>query len=85
MDEAQKKRQNTLYNGLLRLFSTAKSSKLEPLARRFFAAGSASEKSCALDITRNNKFYSLKDQVTALTDKKNGALAAKAENVLENL
>jgi HEAT repeat protein len=85
MDEAQKKRQNTLYNGFLRLFSTAKSSKLEPLARRFFAAGSASEKSCALDITLNNKFYSLKDQVTALTDKKNGALAAKAENVLANL
>ncbi|MDR0644442.1 MAG: HEAT repeat domain-containing protein [Treponema sp.] len=85
MDDAQKKRQNTLYNGFLRVLSTAKSSKLEDLARRFFASGAASEKTCALDITLNNKFSSLKDQVAALTDKKNGSLAAKAEKVLANL
>ncbi|MDR0785881.1 MAG: HEAT repeat domain-containing protein [Treponema sp.] len=85
MDDAQKKRQNALYNGFLRILSTAKSSKLEELARRFFTAGGALEKSCAIDITLNNKFYSLKDQVATLTDKKNGALAVKAEKAMENL
>lgn len=85
MDDAQKKRQNALYNGFLRLLSTAKSNKLEELARRFFATGGAPEKSCAIDITLNNKFYSLKDRVATLTDKKNGALAVKAENALANL
>jgi HEAT repeat protein len=85
MDDAQKKRQTSLYNGFLRLLSATKSGKLEGLALRFFTSGTALEKSCALDMTLNNKFSSLKDQVAALTDKKNGTLATKAENVLSNL
>jgi HEAT repeat protein len=85
LDDAQKKRQTALYNGLLRVLSAATSPKLEPLARRFFASGTALEKSCALDITLNNKLTSLRDDVRALTDPKNGNLASKAQRVLEGL
>lgn len=40
MDDAQKNRRTTLYNGFLGIFSKAKSGKPESLAGRFFASGS---------------------------------------------
>ncbi|MDR2794042.1 MAG: HEAT repeat domain-containing protein [Treponema sp.] len=86
MDDAQKTRKTSLYNGFLRILSNAKSGKLASLAERFFTSGSAVEKSAALDIVRNNRFTSLTEAVRNLTDKKNGAaLAAKAQAVLEKL
>jgi queuine tRNA-ribosyltransferase len=85
MDEAQKKHQNVLYNGCLRVLSSAKTGKLESLATRFFASGTALEKSAALDMTLNNRFTALTGEVGNLTDKKNGSLAAKAQNVLDKL
>ncbi|MDR0558500.1 MAG: HEAT repeat domain-containing protein [Treponema sp.] len=85
LDEAQKKHTTTLYNGFLRILSKAKSGKLESLARRFFASGSAVEKSAALDMTQNNRFTSLTEEVRILANQKNSALAAKAQRVLETL
>jgi HEAT repeat protein len=85
LDDAQKKHQTSLYNGFLRILSSAKTSKLESLAKRFFASGAALEKSAALDMTLNNKFTAFKEDVRALTDKKNGALAIKAQKVLDQL
>jgi hypothetical protein len=84
MDEAQKDRRTGVYNGCLNALAKSKTGKLEALARRYFESGTAAEKSAALDIARDNKFTSLRDEVTALTDKKNGSLAAKAEKVLES-
>ncbi|MDR0708245.1 MAG: HEAT repeat domain-containing protein [Treponema sp.] len=85
MDDAQKKRGTTLYNGFLGILSKTKSGKLESLAGRFFASGSAVEKSAALDMTLNNRFTSFAEDVRALADQKNNALAAKARKVLEKL
>jgi HEAT repeat protein len=87
MDDAQKRRQTVLYNGFLKTHSSAKSSKLEDLARRFFASGSGLEKSSALDITLNNQFTALTEEVRTLTDPKKGgaAIAAKAQSVLDKL
>ncbi|MDR1220939.1 MAG: HEAT repeat domain-containing protein [Treponema sp.] len=85
MDDAQKKHSTTLYNGFLRILSKAKSGKLESLAGRFFASGSAVEKSAALDMTLNNRFAALTEEVRALADQKSNALAKKAQSVLEKL
>ncbi|MDR0375307.1 MAG: HEAT repeat domain-containing protein [Treponema sp.] len=85
MDDAQKKHRTTLYNGFLGILSKAKSGKLESLAGRFFASGSAVEKSAALDMTLNNRFSAFTEEVRDLADQKNNALARKARNVLEKL
>lgn len=85
MDDAQKQHKTTLYNGFLGVLSKAKSGKLESLAGRFFASGSAVEKSAALDMTLNNRFASLAEEVRALADQTNSALAKKARSVLEKL
>jgi HEAT repeat protein len=85
MNDAQTKHKTTLYNGFLRVLSKTKSGKLESLAQRFFASGSAVEKSAALDMAQNNRFTSLAQEVRALADQKNSALAAKAQRVLEAL
>ncbi|MCL2374878.1 MAG: HEAT repeat domain-containing protein, partial [Treponema sp.] len=39
MDDAQSRRQTALYNGFIRILTTAKSGSLESLARRFITAG----------------------------------------------
>jgi HEAT repeat protein len=85
LDEAKQKNQTPLYNGFLRVLGAAKSPVLEDLCKRFFASGGVVEKSYALDITANNGFLSLADQVKALQDEKNGSLARKARVVAEKL
>ncbi|MDR2448266.1 MAG: HEAT repeat domain-containing protein [Treponema sp.] len=85
MDDARQKHRTTLYNGFLSLLSKTKSGKLESLAGRFFASGSAVEKSAALDMTLNNRFAAFTEEVRALANQKNNALAKKAQNVLEKL
>jgi hypothetical protein len=84
LDEAKQKNQNALYNGFLRVISTAKTGAVESLARRFFTAGGVIEKSYALDMVRNNRFTGLIEEVRGLTGEKNGSLSRKATAVLEN-
>ncbi len=85
MDAAQKAKRTGVYNGCLRALSTAKSNALEDLAQRFFAFGTSVEKTVALEITRNNNFFSLKEYVRALADPKNGVISTKAQEVLTAL
>jgi HEAT repeat protein len=85
LDEAKRKNQTALYNGFLRVLGPAKSPVLEDLCRRFFASGGVVEKSYALDMTANNGFRSLADQVKALNGEENGSLSRKSRAVAEKL
>jgi hypothetical protein len=85
LDEAKAKNQTALYNGFLRVLGAAKSPVLEDLCKRFFASGGVVEKSYALDMTLNNGFRSLSDQVKELQDEKNGSLSRKSRSVAEKL
>jgi HEAT repeat protein len=87
LEDAQKRKQTPLYNGFLRILGPSLSPSLEDLARRFLASGTVIEKSYALDMTVNNEFSGLADDVRRLLDeKKNGAsLARKARSTLDKL
>ena len=87
MEEARTKRQTALYNGFVRIFTTAKSPSLEDMARRLISGGGVIEKSLALDLILNNEFKGLAEEVRLLLDeKKNGAsLARKARTTLDKL
>jgi len=87
LEEARSKKQTALYNGFIRVLTTAKSDSLKDLARRYISGGSVIEKSLALDLILNNQFSDLADQVRPLLDEqKNGvSIARKAKNTLEKL
>jgi HEAT repeat protein len=85
LDDAKKKNQTALYNGLLKAIGAAKTGKVEGLADRFLSSGGAVEKSYAMDMIANNRFTGLIAQVQALTDDKNSSLARKARSTLEKL
>ncbi|GHU84427.1 PBS lyase [Spirochaetia bacterium] len=84
-DDAQKRHQTSLYNGLLRVISTAKTQALEEFARRLLSSGGVIEKSFCLDMIVNNGFQSLLPQVEELLDPKNGSLSRKARITLDTL
>jgi HEAT repeat protein len=85
LDEARRRNQTALYNGLLRVIGGAKTGEVEALAERFLASGGVIEKSWALDMINNNRFTRLIPQVELLADPKNGTISRKAQAVLENL
>ncbi|MDR1248481.1 MAG: HEAT repeat domain-containing protein [Treponema sp.] len=85
LDEAKRKNQTALYNGFLRILGAAKSPVLEDLCKRFFSSGGVVEKSYALDMTANNNFRSLADQVKALNGEENGSLSRKSRAVVEKM
>ena len=87
MDEAQNKRMTALYNGFVRLLSTAKSNNFEALARRLLKGGGVIEKSLALDLVLNNEFRNLAEDVRSLLDEKknNASIVRKARTTLEKL
>jgi HEAT repeat protein len=85
LDEAKRKNQTALYNGFLRVLGPAKTPVLEDLCKRFFSSGGVVEKSYALDMTANNNFRSLADQVKALNGEENGSLSRKSRAVAEKL
>jgi hypothetical protein len=85
MDEAKTKNQTALYNGLLRVLSSARTGTVEGIARRFLTSGGVVEKSYALDMAANNEFRDLAGEVKELTDEKNGSLARKAQDTLQKL
>jgi HEAT repeat protein len=85
LDEAKKRNQTALYNGLLKDLGGAKTPQVEDFTRRLFATGGVIEKSYALDLTANNGFTALADEVRALTDEKNGSLSRKAVLTLQRL
>jgi hypothetical protein len=84
-DDAKKRNQNSLYNGLLKALSTAKTPMVENLAKRFLVSGGLTEKSYALDIIVNNRFTSLARDVETLLEDKNQSLSRKARASLAAL
>jgi HEAT repeat protein len=85
LDEAKRKNQTPLYNGLLKAAGEARTEKLVDTARRFLRSGGIIEKSYALDMAANNGFRELAEEIRALTEDKNASLAAKARRTLEKL
>ncbi|MDR1353732.1 MAG: HEAT repeat domain-containing protein [Treponema sp.] len=87
IDEAKRRNQTALYNGLLKAASTAKTPAIESLARRLLVSGGITEKSYALDMIVNNKFVSLSRDIEALLDQKNQnqSLSRKAQASLAAL
>jgi hypothetical protein len=87
MDDARTRNQTALYNGFVRIFTTAKSASLERFARRLITTGGVIERSLALDLILNNEFRRLEDEMRDLLDeRRNGAsLARKARTTLERL
>jgi HEAT repeat protein len=85
LDEAKRKNQTPLYNGLLKAAGEARTEKLIDTARRFLRSGGIIEKSYALDMAANNGFRELSEEIRVLTEDKNASLAAKARRTLEKL
>ena len=87
MEEAKLKNLTALYNGFVRVMSTAKGASLESLVLRFIAVGGVVEKSLALDLVLNNEYRGLADEVRALLDEKahSATIARKAKSTLEKL
>jgi HEAT repeat protein len=85
LDEAKKKNQNPLYNGFLRVISTAKTDAVQDLVRRFLNSGGVVEKSYAMDMIANNRFQGFTGELETLTKEKNVTLSRKAETTLANL
>ena len=87
MDEARLRNQTPLYNGFIRILTSAVSSSLETPAGRLLETGGVIERSLALDMVMNNDFHSLEEGVRNLLDEqRNGvSLARKARLTLERL
>ncbi|MDR0732383.1 MAG: HEAT repeat domain-containing protein [Treponema sp.] len=85
MDDAKSRNQSALYNGLLKIVGTAKSDRLESLARRFLGSGDTVERSFALDMAANNNFRGLVEDIRPLTENRNASLARKAQLTLDKL
>ena len=87
MDYANSRRQTALYNGFIRILTTAKSDSLESLARRFITTGGVIESSLAMELIVNNEFTHLADDVRAFLDERRGGagLARRARLTLERL
>jgi HEAT repeat protein len=85
LEDAKKRNQTALYNGLLRDLGGAKTPRVEDFTRRLLASGGVIERSYALDMAAANGFSSLAAEIRALTDEKNGSLSRKAILTLEKL
>ena len=87
MEEAKDKRMTPLYNGFVRILSTAKSGSFEDFARRLMAGGGVIEKSLALDLVLNNEYRGLAGEVRSLLDEKkhSAVISRKAKSTLEKL
>jgi HEAT repeat protein len=89
IDEAKKKNQTPLYNGLLKNIGGAKTPAVENFTRLLLTSGGVIEKSYGLDMAANNEFRSLAAEVRTLTDEKaaggNPSLARKARLTLQKL
>ena len=82
LDESRARSQTALYNGILGTLGPAKSPDLEDLARRFFNSGTVIEKTLALDITGNNNFLSLEEEIRSLLNESNPTLVRRAQSTL---
>ena len=88
LDEAKKRNQTSLYNGLLKVVGETvvenDKSEIESVARRFMGAG-IMEKLYGLDMALNNKLTGLKEEILALVKDKNESISRKARRTAESL
>jgi HEAT repeat protein len=87
MEDAQSRNQTALYNGFVRVMSTAKGPGLEGIAARFLSRGGVIERSLGLDLVLNNELRSLVNEVRVLMDERayGASIARKAQSTLEKL
>jgi len=88
LDEAKKRNQTSLYNGLLKVAGEAvvenDKSEIESIARRFMGGG-IMEKLYGLDMALNNKLTGLKEEILTLIKDKNESTSRKARRTAESL
>ena len=84
-DEARQRNLTALHNGFLRILSGATASNMEPVTRRLMAERGIVERSYALEIAANNNLVSLADDIRAIAEDSNQALARRARRTLERL
>ena len=87
MDDARQRNQTPLYNGFIRLMSTAVSNSLESVARGLLETGGVIERSLGLDLVINNEFASLAEEVRNLLDEQRHgiSISRKARLAMERL
>jgi HEAT repeat protein len=85
MDEARQRNLTGLYNGLIRVIGTVKSSGMESYARSLIQLRGATEKLTAMDIAANNNLTGLASEIRALAEDRSESLARKARRTLEIL
>jgi len=89
LEDAKKRNQTNLYNGLLRVTGEAvvegNKAEAQRLASQFMRGGTVIEKLYGLDIANNNKLDALSEDIIALTKEKNESLARKARRVAGEL
>ena len=87
MEDARQRNQTALYNGFIRMMSSARSSTLEPFTRNLMSTGGVIERSLALDLIMNNEFRGMEEDVRALLDEQRHgiSISRKARLTLERL
>ncbi|MDR2479321.1 MAG: HEAT repeat domain-containing protein [Treponema sp.] len=85
LDEAKKKNQTALYNGLLKIIGETKCENMEAICRRLLKSSGVIEKSYGLDIALNNDLPGLAEEIKVLALDRNESLARKARRVLEKI
>ena len=89
IDEAKRRNQTALYNGLLRPLGECviegDKTDLINITRRFFQSGAATEKLYALDIIANNNLSGFDSEINALAADRNEGIARRARQTQDRL
>ena len=89
LEEAKRKNQTNLYNGLLKSLGeavvTGDKTELSNTVKRFMQGGNATEKLFALDIIANNNLTGFDAEINSLASDRNEGIARKARRTLEIL
>jgi len=89
LDEAQRRNQTALYNGLLKVLGETvvrgDKTAMENITRRFMRSGTIIEKSYGLDMAVNNNLVMLSEEIKTLAADRNESLARKAVRTAETL
>ena len=85
MDDAKQRSQTALYNSFLKILGGTTAGNMETITRRLMSERGVTEKSFALEMAANNKLVSLADEIRAIAEDSNQALARRATRTLERL
>ncbi|MCL2175271.1 MAG: HEAT repeat domain-containing protein [Treponema sp.] len=89
MDDARRRNQTGLYNGLLKVVGEASlfgdTAEIANITSRFLKTGTVIEKLYALDMIANNNLRGFNEDINTLTQDRNETIARKARRTLEAL